>query len=110
MPRDPIVDAGEATRALNVIAAVRRVPSMTAAQIVTYLNSTLMPDDPDDDIEPFSLTYVTTGLAKAGALLTNTAGAYSITDADRYVQRVAADYTAIELAPVGAAFRFGSMW
>ena len=108
MARDPIDAASEATRALNVIAAVRAVPGMTAAQIVTYLNTTLMPDVPTDNIEPFSLAYVNSGITKAGALLTETAGAYSVTDADRYVKRLGD--TDIELTGVGAAFRQGAMW
>lgn len=107
---DPIDAAGEATRALNVIAAVRRSPGMTAAQIITYLNDTLMPDDPDDNIAPFSLIYVDSGISKASSLLTNTASAYSVTNADRYVQRVAGSSTEIELAAAGTAFRQGYMW
>jgi hypothetical protein len=107
---DPIDAAGEATRALNVIAAVRASPGMTAAQIVTYFNGVLMPDDPDDNLSAFSLAYVNSGIAKAGSLLTNTAGAYAVTNADRYVQRVAGSNTEIELVPAGRALRRGYMW
>jgi len=106
---DPIDSCGDATRALNVIAA-RASPGMTAAQIVTYLNGTLMPDDPTDNVGPFSLDYVNSGIAKAGSLLTYTGASYTLSSPSRYVQRVAGSSTEIELARTGAAFRRGYMW
>jgi hypothetical protein len=110
MALDPIDYAAESTLALNVIAAVRRNPGMTAAEIVDYLNDTLMPDDPLDNREPYSLDYVDSGIAKAGALLTESAGEYSLTSPDQYVQRVAGGADEIELVPTGRALRKGYMW